>query len=185
MGTSNFHNKNASRVFAIEIEDDFDYEDAKSNIQYALLAFNNVKGISVRTSDDRANSELRSFPAVKIAELWARYSINDIEFTLEVNAVVRSGYYAGANFDWETRFYSDESWDGGLEDGFYDIRDIQNNYFFKTKGSYVYANAVNQWLKRDLKRMIDIIEGVYSDFTTPLAVAARFSNGETIYTKCN
>ena len=36
MSTSNFHNVNASRIFACELADEFDYDDLVENLQADL-----------------------------------------------------------------------------------------------------------------------------------------------------
>ena len=33
MATSNFHNVNASNIFAVELQDEFDYEDLVCNLE--------------------------------------------------------------------------------------------------------------------------------------------------------
>jgi hypothetical protein len=76
-----------------------------------------------------------------------------------VTPVIRSGYYEGANLDWHVRYYVN-----GSEDESYEshprIQTLVDTY-------------------------VDYIEKIYSQYSQPLGVTARFSNGETIYHPIN
>jgi hypothetical protein len=57
MATSNFHNVNATHIFACSLENEWDYEDLKDNVYYGLKG---IEGFADRTKSDP--HELRSFP---------------------------------------------------------------------------------------------------------------------------
>ena len=58
MATSNFHNVNATHIFACSLENEWDYEDLVSNLESEL---NNHKDYSDYGKTDPY--ELRSFPS--------------------------------------------------------------------------------------------------------------------------
>jgi hypothetical protein len=70
-----------------------------------------------------------------------------------VTAVVRSGYYDGVNLDWHLHFEE-------------------------------YGESVEHLLpqaEQEQNRLIELVETVFAEFSTPLGVTASFSNGETVY----
>ena len=61
MATSNFHNVNASHIFACSLENEWDFEDLKDNLSYE---FKKIDGFDTLTKSDP--HELRSFPSTSI-----------------------------------------------------------------------------------------------------------------------
>ena len=150
MATSNFHNENASHIFAVELENEFDYNDTFDNLYFEFKTLNEF--CDVPKVD---HTELRSFPSTGICSLRSVVSDNDNEIEISVTPVVRSGYYSGINLDWhdEIDTYGDPS-------------------------DELFAKA-----ESEKARLVQIIENVFSQYSEPLGVTARFSNGETIYHK--
>jgi len=95
MSTPNFYNKNASKVFANECEEDIDYDDLKLNLQSEL------EGDDI---DDYDNE--RSYPGAKIKRIEKDFG----KWNVIIEAVVRSGYYSGVNLDWEATVEEVEDW---------------------------------------------------------------------------
>ena len=150
MATSNFHNVNASVIFACELEDEFDYEFLLDNVGFALAETGDMD--STTKSDP---NELRSFPSKSIGALSKYISDDEGGIDVIVTAVVRSGYYEGCNLDWHCTF---EEWGESIE--------------------HLLPQAEKaKW------ELVDKIESIFEQFSTPLGVVARFSNGETIYQK--
>jgi len=58
MATSNFHNVNASAIFAVRLENEYDYEDLVCNLESELS--NNPDYVDYGKTDKH---ELRSFPS--------------------------------------------------------------------------------------------------------------------------
>jgi hypothetical protein len=149
MATSNFHNVNASNIFAVELQDEFDYQDLIDNVKYSLKE---TGFFNILTKSDP--NELRSFPSKSIGSL-DNY-VEDTEgngIYVNVTAVVRSGYYEGVNLDWHCHFEE-------------------------------YGENVEHLLpaaEAEKNRLVEMVEYVFSEFSTPLGVTAQFSNGETIY----
>ena len=154
MATSNFHNVNASHIFAVRLEDEWEYDDLVSNLE---SEFNNNLDYSDYGKSDP--NELRSFPSKSLGSFSNWLTIGDDEVEIYVTPVIRSGYYEGVNLDWHVRYYVN-----GYED---------NTYETHTRVQTLVGVYVN------------FIENVYEQYSQPLGVTARFSNGETIYHPIN
>ena len=154
MATSNFHNVNATNIFAVQLEDEYDYHDLVDNLESEL---NNHSDYSDYGKSDP--NELRSFPSKSLGSFSNSTIIDDDEVEVYVTPVIRSGYYEGCNLDWHVRYYVN-----GYEDETYESHPrIQT-----LVGVYV-----------------DYIEKIFNQYSQPLGVTARFSNGETIYHPIN
>jgi len=154
MATSNFHNVNASHIFAVELQDEWEYQDLISNLE---SEFNTNLDYSDYSKSDP--NELSSFPSKSVGSFSNSIEIGEDEVEVYVTPVIRSGYYEGCNLDWHVRYYVN-----GSEDETY-----ESHPNVQTLVS-VYVN---------------FIENVYEQYSQPLGVTARFSNGETIYHPIN
>ena len=152
MATSNFHNVNATHIFAVQLEDEWDYEDLVYNLESEFNIHNDYSDYG--KSDP---NELRSFPSRSLGSFSDSLTIGDDEVEVFITPVIRSGYYEGCNLDWHIRLYVN-----GYEDD-------------------TYADDAN--VLRISNEYIEFIENIYSQYSEPLGVTARFSNGETIYHK--
>jgi len=149
MATSNFHNVNASSIFAVELQDTYEYDDLIDNIQSGLKS---TGYYNMLTKSDP--NELRSFPSTSIGALDNYVEdANGNGIVVTITAVVRSGYYDGVNLDWHCHFEE-------------------------------YGETIEHLLpaaEAEKNRLVEMVEYVFSEFSTPLGVTAQFSNGETIY----
>jgi hypothetical protein len=152
MATSNFHNVNATHIFAVQLEDEWAYDDLVYNLKSEFNIHNDYSDYG-KTDPN----ELRSFPSKSLGSFSTSLTIEDDEVEMYVTPVIRSGYYEGCNLDWYVRLYVNGSEDDTYADDANVLR-ISNEY-------------------------IDFIETIYSQYSEPLGVTARFSNGETIYHK--
>jgi len=87
MSAPNFYNKNASKIFASECQEEFDYEDLIMNIQSELKGADEIE-----ESDNE-----RSYPATK----FAKFEIEQGKWLATLYLTIRSGYFSGVNLDWE------------------------------------------------------------------------------------
>lgn len=154
MATSNFHNVNASHIFAVELQDEYDYQDLVDNLESEFST--NIDYSDYSKSDP---NELRSFPSKSLGSFNNSIEIGEEEVEVYVTPVIRSGYYEGCNLDWHVRYYVN-----GYEDDTYESHPRVQTLV------EVYTN---------------FIENVYEQYSQPLGVTARFSNGETIYHPIN
>ena len=152
MATSNFHNVNATHIFAVQLEDEWAYEDLVYNLESEFNIHNDYSDYG-KTDPN----ELRSFPSRSLGSFSDSLTIGDDEVEVFIIPVIRSGYYEGCNLDWHIRLYVN-----GYEDD-------------------TYADDAN--VLRISNEYVDFIENIYSQYSEPLGVTARFSNGETIYHK--
>jgi hypothetical protein len=122
MATSNFHNVNATNIFAVQLEDEYDYEDLISNLE---SEFNKHSDYYDCGKTDQ--HELRSFPSRTLGSFSKGIEIGEDEVEVYVTPVIRSGYYEGCNLDWDVRYYVN-----GCEDELYceniSIEFIVNEY---------------------------------------------------------
>ena len=174
MATSNFHNVNASYIFACSLENEWDYEDLKDNLFYE---FKNVKGFSDYTKSDP--NELRSYPSHSICSVERDFNYKDFTLNVIVTPVIRSAYYDGCNLDWHVWY--------GIDGNEVDIDDIQYHLGFidnltpsETKAYSLLAEKKAEVL---LNEIVTDVEKVFEMYSEKLGVTARFSNGETMYHK--
>ncbi len=184
MSTANFHNKNAGRIYACETEDEFDSEDLIGNIRSALRSaaeYPRQKAIADfgEVTDSWESDGLRSYPGRIIACVESETkSYQDFDVSLSAEIIVRSGYYTGVNLDYDLCFHVDgeEVEKDSLEEA------CANSALPGTRRAYLLALA-QKWLDRTLESFTKSIEGIFSEYSTPLRVVATFSNGEALYEK--
>ena len=172
MSTSNFHNENC--LYTIEAEDEFEYEDTVSNI---TAEFNQDKEFY---EDDsiKLESELRSFPARSIGSFTLDFEYLEQQIIVTIVPLVRSGYYSGANFDYEKNINCDYSDYDDISDCVDDLLKygcVHKGLLTAHRSSL--ENHINIWIAETVKKITD----VYEMFTDHLKVTAQFSNGETFY----
>ncbi len=140
-------------------------------------------GVSYRDGGND-NSELRSYPSSCIGRLYSEKNYKDFSVGIELTAILRSGYYEGGNLDWQIEY--DLNGDNG-NDTIPEIQGLKDDikYFREcTDGKAAQlAGFAIKWMKKETKRLIEALEGIYSDFSDPYVRVATFSNGETIYKK--
>lgn len=150
MSTPNFSKQNASKFYAIELQDDYEYEDLVGNLQYAF-------GIENKTDKWDGN---RNYEGKIISQLDKNLGNYNVCFDI----IIRSGYYSGANLDWNVMITDENSWDK-YEYGYYEDKNLPK---------YIH-NYVTSKIKS--------IEKVFAQNSMPLYCKGIFSNGEAIYAK--
>ena len=176
MATSNFHNVNASAIFAVPLEHEFDYEDLVCNLESELS--NNPDYVDYGKTDKH---ELRSFPSRTLGSIRKYHQYKDFYVEVCVTPVIRSGYYSGANLDWNVDYLinGDASYDSPA---FY-IDDIAwYGKLPKSKAS-VYASLASKKAEKIKNQIVEKVESIFADYSDRYGVTAVFSNGETIYHK--
>jgi len=183
MATSNFHNVNASKIFAMasdsenEFEfDEFAYNDFIDNIDSAL----SEAGYNDYTIDDP--HELRSYPSRVLGSKEISQNIDGIDICVNIFPVVRSAYYDGCNLDHFTTIeFCNETYCNISEINDSDIEDeLKENNQKHGKKAISNFKAKITTICHALKTEL---ETIYKNHTEPLTVVGRFSNGETIYQK--
>jgi hypothetical protein len=179
MATSNFHNVNSSNIFAVELENDFDYDDLKCNIESEMKAHSELsKGIYFRDGGSDPY-ELHSFPSTVVGSLCKEFSYKDFSIEVRVSAVIRSGYYEGCNLDWSVEYILD-----GNEIELADIsEELQYQYEYSKLNADNYESLILSKYEKFVNELTETLEKIYSDYSIKLGVTATFSNGETVYHK--
>ncbi len=122
MATSNFHNVNATHIFAVQLEDEWAYEDLVYNLESEFDIHNDYSDYG--KSDPH---ELRSYPSRSLGSFSDSLTIGEDEVEIYITPVIRSGYYEGCNLDWHIRLYVN-----GYEDDTYaddaNVLRISNEY---------------------------------------------------------
>jgi len=197
MGASNFHSRNASKIFAVTfpdyldedtgemIPDEFGYNDLKLNLTSEFEALNNPKKELTFFKERGGDSyELRSYPSYVLGTLRQYSKFKSVDVLCEMVLVIRNGYYEGCclywicNFDIEGNTY---------EDCDIEQQEVEENieYYTDLKGKNISIRAkqICEWCNKTKTDMVAMIEKIYSEYSDSLKVVAQFSNGETIYEK--
>ena len=157
MATSNFYNKNATKIYACGIEEDFKYQDLKENLNYILEKNNYYLNESYDNN--------RNYGGLFVGEKTIFFNNKNKEIQATIKPIIRSGYCDGVNLDYEFT--------------------ISNQYGDELEDFEKGAKTIFQKAKKALEKEIKSLEKIFSEVSTPLDVIARFSNGETIYQKAN
>jgi hypothetical protein len=183
MATSNFYSKNASKIFATDFDEQEFYDEFKINLSISLEEVADKSKTISFSPYGNDDDELRSYPSDVIGQLYAsrEYDMGDdtkVEVMVNVNAVVRSGYYSGCNLDYCYNFQVDNSTFSNIDD----TVDYLENYGSRAMAEYK-AGFATKFLSKTLDEIVEKMEEVFSQYTDSYVVTARFSNGETIYEK--
>ena len=204
MATCNFYNENCSRYFVIgmnryftkedveecdldpELEGEFDefgtetdYEDSKQNI---------ISGLQEKGWEDSDGYE---GDACVIASKDKSLVYGGCEISLEIKALVRSGYYEGACMDLSGKVTIDSAgdyWTGSPEydlfDGFDESDVIDDNWTGNAGLDHLQAKNIIKKLNSIIEDLRNEAEYVFScNCSEELAVAYHCSNGETGYSR--
>jgi hypothetical protein len=92
MATSNFHNVNATHIFAVQLEDEWAYDDLVENLESEFSKHSDYYDYG--KSDP---NELRSFPSKSLGSFSNSVVVGEDEVEIYITPVIRSGYYEGVN----------------------------------------------------------------------------------------
>jgi len=211
MGTSNFcPPENADCIYAIMTDTDdetvesmdieIEIEDAIANISAVMEKYAKEKGY-VYTETDKTYDYDRNFPATEFGELDIKTMDKEdtlLYFESTIKLFRRSGYYDGVQFDYGIEY----GWEEYRTDSSTNIDDIRED-IVKSYIDYMYGSELDdekyQKIKEEIEEKFDEvidetvgktqvvekkINEVYSQYTTPIKIIGRFSNGESIYETC-
>lgn len=197
MGTSNFYYKNASKVYAICMNDEqpvlddddketdemetryAESEDYDDTMDYIREKMQEVKEYNFNELSGTPNHNSRSFPGSLIGQWSIEKTYAGVSVEVIIIACSRSGYYEGACLDWYIDTYL-----AGNENDEIDADDLE--YYGKVNAgmSKIITPKANKWIDTMKDKMADDLEKVFAQCCgIELEVVATFSNGETIYKK--
>lgn len=204
MATCNFYNENCSRYFVFgmnqyytkedveeydldpEIEGEFDELGTEADYDFAKQ--NIVSGLQEKGWDDFNGYE---GDACVIASKDKSLVYGGCEISLEIKALVRSGYYEGACMDLSGKVTIDSAgdyWTGSPEydlfDGFDESDVIDDNWTGNAGLDHLQAKNIIKKLNSIIEDLRNEAEYVFScNCGEELAVAYHCSNGETGYSR--
>jgi hypothetical protein len=176
MATSNFHNENASAIFAVQLEHEFDYDDLVDNLKSELN--NDPDYVDFGKAD---KNELRSFPSRTLGSIRKYVQYKDFYVEVCVTPVIRSGYYDGVNLDWNVDYLING--DAQYDNTDFYIDDIAHYGSMSKSKATKYAKLAEKKAEKVKNQIVEKIESIFSDYSEKYGVTAVFSNGETIYHK--
>ena len=185
MSTSNFHSVNASKIFMIEIETDFDYEDATDNLECVLEEEFKNSYTENRCNDMKDENELRSYPSRVLGQVYGdsrTYKKLEIDVFVVVDIVIRTGYYENANFDYNIKFdIGDEK--NVSEDELFDTLVDNAMYYNDMSKEEAVRNAkfAEKFLEKAMADLRNEVEKIFEQYSTPLNCIGVASNGEALY----
>ena len=160
MSTSNFSNNNASKIFAVELADEWSYDDLKENIKCELDL---VEDNFIETNENR------SYPSNSLGYIEKFFN----GYSVRLYILIRSGYYSGANLDWELQYRSFGDYYSEYEDL---VDEVKGSEFTESEKS----DILTKFMVRSGK-LITKAEKVFESYSTPLNCVGIFSNGEAVY----
>lgn len=182
MGTSNFWVKNASKYFVVEFEEneetgevyEFAYDDAVEDLRSLF---------SEKFSGDFSTSRVKSYQGegTLIGDLTISKDYQGFEVYVRVNIIIRSGYYSGANLDYEFEFVVYDSNDEIDVDYIY--RDLTYMYHFSEKMGLLRASQIVKFFESASIKYTSIIETIFGSYTDVYVRVGGFSDGTSVYTK--
>lgn len=200
MATSNFHNVNAYNIYAVlmnyeqpvldndenetdEIEcyspDSWECDEFIDMLKEDAKELAPLKGLSYHHTCDTDPHELRSYSSTSLFQFYKSKKFGDIDITVNINCVIRSAYYEGASLDWyitydvcginmdQIDFLANIQWSSDMPAGMVKIQ----------------CNNAESFASNTADEMIEVVEDFFKQNSMPLGVTARFSNGETIYSR--
>jgi hypothetical protein len=202
MGTSNFYTKNAYNTYAVLmnyeqsiLDEDGNETDETETIapeyweveefiddirtQAEALAVGN-KFKYYKELEMKDPHSLRSYESTELFQLYHQKSFGDVDVQVNINCVARHAYYEGASLDWFlTCTFAGET--NLIEDTDYEIED--NMTYMNTGLRKIQSRNAENWVEKIKDSLINAVEKLFTENSTPLVVTARFSNGETHYAK--
>jgi len=198
MGTNNFYNRNASKVFAVlmnkeqfvldengeeteETEEvpveDYDIEFFDEYLQEKLSESKFETWIPTKTTWEEDSN--RNFEGRILGELSIVKNYGDVEIKVEIQAICRAGYYEGANLDWELKYY--------IDGNNVDMEYIEEEFIYQSGMNAglkaIQSKKAYKWLETQGELITEEMERIFTEVSMPLIKVAQFSNGEAIYEK--
>jgi len=182
MATGNFYNKNAKYIYAIFQEDEYDdfiYDDVKDNISNDLVAYTEKSKACLGYS----NSHYRDASLIEVVSITNE--VAGVPFTVSIEILMRSGYYEGANLDYEIKYSVDSVEIDDLSEAFQVFYDVATWDYDMSKGlATIQAKNAAKRIEALSDELVENVEKILKENCTHiLQVSARFSSGETWYSK--
>ncbi len=178
MSTGNFYQRDAKNIYAVENDEEDEYEYTRDSIINELdeSKFNFSLDTSITLESD-----LRSFPSTTIGYLYETITFLNQEFDVNLIPLTCSGYYEGFNLDYEIRFEINGESFQTIEDLIECLVNYSEDYNLKRGIVAMNKKRLETKLQESLDSLTEFLEGLYEQYSTPLVKISSFSNGEAIY----
>jgi hypothetical protein len=183
MGTGNFYFRNASRVFAVGMDntDEHDFLEMKGNITSNLEEKCKPSPFDFhKYNSKRSQFENRNFCETYLGTIYTEKMFGDI--SININCFTRAGYYEGACLDWELEINVDGS--GDIDN----TNDVVEQFVYCDSNKMnigmlrIQARNAEKWAEKTVKGITELVELVFSECSDiQLNVMGHFSNGEAVY----
>lgn len=187
MGTSNFCRDNTTDIYAVLMNqynednehiypNEVDVDMFKEDIIFELETFGYYE---VNKWDKHCN---RNFPRTILAEKFISKDFGDVEVYYTIKSTLIGAYYDGASLDYLLDSEGEEDYHHIVDsvDYFFDNSDMNEGM------KQIQINNARKWIEKSINEEVGKLENFYKHVAEhQLGVTARFSNGETIYTKIN
>jgi hypothetical protein len=123
---------------------------------------------------------LRSYGSTPLFQLYHSKDFGDVTVQVNINCVARHAYYEGASLDWYVTCTM------GNETELIDDMDYEINEWMSYMNAglrTIQSRNTEAWVTSIKDSLIETVEKIFTENSMPLAVTARFSNGETHYAK--
>lgn len=192
MGTSNFYSKD--ELFVAELNDEEDYDILTDNICYRLdvlddkissknkrIEFDIYGGDEPTMTHSGASIE-RNFSSVKCGQVTARSTFMGLELRMDLDILVRNGYYEHTNIDYVWNF-SVDGIDFNEEDEGFEVLKYSDMSHYPEGLIEMNRKRLDKRIE-DMRAMVrEVFLFIGKTYGKEYNVAARFSNGETMYSK--
>lgn len=192
MGTSNFYYKD--ELFAVETDDEHDHEILTHNISYRLEVMNkeaksknkniqlDIYGGDTPTWTRGGDSIERNFPSMTCGQVVVKSTFMGLDLRIDLDILVRNGYYGHANIDYTWQL-NVEGIDFNEDDGAFEVFKYSDMSHFPEGLIEMNRSNLDKRLEDMRTLALEVFTFIGKTYGTEHAVAARFSNGETMYSK--
>ena len=174
MGTSNFYNVNANKIFIVT-DDNQEISTVLEDMLPKLYITKTLK----------TAHELRSYPSISIGEIDEQFEFLGISFTVTIEIYERIGYYENSNLDWEIVITHSEEGNftaDNVKDVIDDISTYGSTYYGINKGLWsIHRHRLQNKLDKIYNDLIREVEEAFEKVTEPYKCIAIASNGEAFY----
>lgn len=193
MGTNNFYS-NAKTIFAVLMDyedkvfdengeptgetemrscEEWEYQDLKD---YAIELMEESK---FSYSDSGNFSNNRNFEGTLLGSLNVDKSFGDMLIEVRINAVIRSGYYEGANLDYEVEYYAGSGYDDHINFAY----EFESHSDMGAGMQKIQLKNAERWAEKITEELEEELERIFTQLSTPYNKVGQFSNGEAVYQK--
>ena len=187
MGTNNFYNQNASKIYAVEnahwdeeleetIYDDSAWDEVRECVGYDLEVVASQKNRIWNYDDDvDLGGTLMSYPSKSIGEYTTKFTYCNEIFEVSLIPLTTEGYYSGFNLDYDIRYYSTNA---GYAD---DMEEFMFWVCHKDKLLNMHQTRLHKKIEAIIDEMAEEVETIFARHSIPLYKVATFSSGEAVY----